>query len=128
MARPRQQKYAKGAIFLDGTPLAECTKISVKHTSGANDVNTLAKGRAGESPGVQSSMVTLGSAVPVVGREYDFLKALQNGTLVQVALFRAGKKITGEGFLREFDEDYDVNSASADNVTISCGPFEESVL
>jgi hypothetical protein len=128
MARPRQQKYAKGSIFLDGIPLAECTKISVKHSSGANDVNTLAKGRAGESPGVQSSMVTLGSAVPVVGREYDFLDALQKGKKVEVVLFRAGKKITGEGFLREFDEDYDVNSASADNVTISCGPFEQSAI
>ncbi len=128
MARPRQQKYAKGAIFLDGVPLAEATSFDIKHSSGANDVNTLAKGRAGESPGVQASMVTLNSVIPVVGREYDFLKALQAGTLVQVAIFRAGKKLTGEGFIREFDEKYDVGSASADSVTISCGPFEESTL
>ena len=128
MARPRQQKYAKGAMFLDGTPLAEATSFDVKHSSGANDVNTLAKGRAGESPGVQSAMVTLNSVVPVVGREYDFLKALQEGRLVEVVLFRAGKKLTGQGFVREFDEKFDVNSPSADSVTISCGPFEESTI
>lgn len=115
-------------MFLDNILLAEATNFEIRHSSGANDVNTLAKGRAGESPGVQAAMVTLSSVIPVVGREYDFLKALQSGTLVKVVVIRAGKTLTGEGFVREFDEKYDVNSASADSVTISCGPFEESTV
>lgn len=73
-------------------------------------------------------MVTLNLVIPTIGREYDFLKALQEGKLVEVALFSGGKKRTGQGFVREFDEKYDVNSPSADSVTISCGPFEESTI
>ncbi len=127
MARPRQQKYARGSIFVDGEPLAEATKISVKHTSGGNDINTMAKGAAGESPGVQRAMVTISSAVPVVGVEKDFLDLLQSGKLVEVVVFAHGKKKTFEGFVRDFDEDYDVSSPSVHNVTISCGPADVSV-
>lgn len=128
MARPKQQKYAKGDIFLGTTHLAEVISVSVKHMSGNQKVNTMAKGRAGVSPGVLESTVSFESAIPVVGREYDYLKALQSGEQVEVVLFRAGKKISASGFFDEVDEKYDVNSSSADSVTISCGPFEESLF
>lgn len=128
MARPRQQKYAKGDIFLGTTHLAEVIKVSVKHMSGNQKVNTMSKGRAGVSPGVLEASVTFESAIPVVGREYDYLKTLQSGEQVEVVLYRAGKKISAFGFFDELDESFDVSSPSSDSVTISCGPFEESVF
>lgn len=128
MPRARPQKYAKGALLLDGLPLAELTDVSITHESGASDVATMAKGWSGENPGVQKTTWELGMAVPVVGQEVRFIEVLQKGDPVELCAFRAGRKVTSVGFCRTVREQMSVANPTQQNISFSAGPADESVL
>ncbi len=122
-----QKIYSKGAVFVDGNPIAEATNISARYSNNSNAVDTIEQGRSGRSPGAASSTVTITSAVPAAGVDMDYLKSLLNLTLVEVVVFARGKKIKMKGFFTEVEEEYGVGSQTF-RATIECGPPDESTL
>ncbi len=128
MAGPKLQKYARGTVFFNGAPLVECTEIEVTENTGAHDVETMAKGWAGESPGVQSCDITFGSVIPVSGREQNYRKILQNGDEVELVIGAAAETVVYKGFLRQLKTKFGVSAVSTDNIVMKAGQAEVTLL
>ncbi len=105
--------YTKGTVYINGKLLAEETEISLKRTSNAQRVNTVAKGFAGLSPGAAIVEGTIQNAVPAVDFEYDPGDNIQGLTVVEITTFAAGNTLTVKAFIESDEFTHAVNSASA---------------
>ena len=122
------QLYEQAAIFVSKVPLAEAQDVKLSHLTNAQKIHTMTKGFAGISPGSLESEITIKSAIPRAGIEFDYIGKLQNNVEVDCVLFRAGKKVKMKGFIVEASEAYSVDSPSAFDCTIWAAPVDESTL
>jgi hypothetical protein len=106
------QQYTKVEVYLDGTLLSEEASVKVARKSGANNVFTVAKGFAGRSPGSPMLEISIESAVPAAGFEFNAGKAIKNQEVHELTLFAAGVTLTTKGFFDTDDLNHAVNSES----------------
>jgi len=121
-------KYTKFSIFLGGVLLAEAQSCDINHTGGWQDIVTIEKGLSGFSPGAQMCTIKIDSAVPRAGVEFDFYAAMRDGTILDVIVFRAGKKMKTKGIVKDVSETGGADKASTYSVNMTCSPVEESLL
>lgn len=122
------QLYDKPSFFVKGGLLSEAESLSMDHKSNATPINTMQKGFAGVSPGAAMVEAKVSSAVPRVGFEFDAIKASQNLDIIEVVMFRAGKKVKTKGFITDVGEVYGTGTAAKVDFTMMCEPVSESTL
>lgn len=107
------QVYSKISVYVNSALLSEEASVTIKHTNGAKEVNTVAKGFAGMSQGSPTVEVTIKNAVPAAGFEYSPFKAMQNLDVVELACFGAGLTMTTKGFITESTFQHAVDTESS---------------
>ena len=95
------QLYSKATITINGLLLTEEGSVTVQRLTGAQEVDTVAKGFAGVSPGAPRLKITLENAVPAADFELNpgpYMKLLEE---VEVSVFAGGRTLTTKGFVME---------------------------
>lgn len=106
------QLYTLAYVTVGGALLTEEASVSVTRRTNSQQVTTVAKGYAGESPGAPNCEIQVTNAVPAADFELDpgpFMKSLQ---VVEIGLIAAGKQITVKGFIVEDTFKHSVNAES----------------
>jgi hypothetical protein len=87
----------------DGSLLQELTEIELTFDGDDQDVFTIAKGFAGQSPSPKKVMCTLTNVVPTDGQEVDAFEAalLSKKVKMKFQFGGSGKALTSEGFIRK---------------------------
>lgn len=106
------QLYTNIICYVNGATLTEETSVKIDRTARAQEVNTVAKGFAGFSPGAPIVHITVDSAVP--SRDFELnpgqffipVSALQP---VELTCFAAGRTLTSIGFIIEDNFQHAVN-------------------
>jgi hypothetical protein len=93
------QTYTKAVVYVNSNLLTEESNVTVKRESGSNEVKTVAKGYAGESPGAPMTMITVRNAVPSADFEFNPGLNINRSEEVEVSIFAAGKTLTVVGFI-----------------------------
>lgn len=106
-------QYAVGYIFIDGQLLTEALNVDLDFQTGNQIVVTQAKGFAGVSPGAKRTMITVKSAIPKAGLEYNAYDAANNNTVVEFVVFAGGKRRTSTGFIMNVKESFGVDTPSS---------------
>lgn len=121
-------KYTKFSLLLDGTLLAEQNSVEATHQGGFQDVITTEKGLGGFSPGAGMMTLKVDNAIPRAGVEFDYLKAVYEGTVLDVVIFRAGKKLKTKGIIKDMNEGGGADKPSILSFNMTCSIPEESTL
>ena len=97
------QVYDQVYVFKDGGLLQENVSIEITLEGDDQDVMTIAKGFAGQSPSPKKVMATLNNVCPPKGQEVDAFEASLLSTVVTMKFqFAAsGKSLTSKGFIRK---------------------------
>lgn len=105
--------------------LAEEQSIDMKRIGGGQIVGTVAKRFAGISPGMSLCQITITSAVPVGGFEYDPGQVIDGYVPVEVGIVGPGGK-TGKskGFIMEDEIKHAMNQESSHTMMFT-GPFPQ---
>jgi hypothetical protein len=81
--------YARASAVIDGEFQVELQNVQITMQPGKSQVNTLAKGFSGFSPGSPTVQITFESAIPRGGQEFNFLDAALANTDYEIQI-RAG--------------------------------------
>jgi hypothetical protein len=106
------QIYTQALVLVDGTILAEEATVSLRRMTRSQEVFTVNKGYAGESPGAATLEIDVTSAVPAADFELDpgkFMKLLKS---CEITIVAAGKQLTTKGFIIEDSFKHSVNAES----------------
>ncbi len=106
------QLYTVAYIYINGSLLSEEASLTVDRVTNSQEVLTVAKGYAGESPGAAMTSITVDNAVPSGDFEFNpdsFMGAMQP---VEIVVFAANKKLNFNGFIISDNFSHAVNSAS----------------
>src|ERR1019366_2179867 len=93
------QLSSLASVYINGKLLTEEASVGVDRDSKAQQVDTVAKGFAGMSPGAAQTMIEVDNGVPAADFELDpgaFILGLQ---VVEVTVFAAGRTLTVKGFI-----------------------------
>jgi hypothetical protein len=108
------QQYTLLFETADGALLSQEQSVQVERTTNSQAVSTVANGYSGESPGAAMIEVTVESAVPSGGFEFDAGKKI--AALLPTNLFTigpGGKQLKGQCFIISDSIKHAVNSATA---------------
>lgn len=95
------QLFTKGIAYVNGNQLTMETSMTIKRTSGAQDVKTVSLQWAGVSPGAGMTEITVKNAVPSAAFEFNpgpFIQNLQKATMT---FYIAGATMSLDGFIME---------------------------
>jgi hypothetical protein len=125
MSATNLQKYTIAQVYIGpqgGSPglQLEAQSITVKRMSGASDVDTGAKGFAGQSPGSPKMTITVTSAVPAAGIEFDPGSYIKNLDVADIVVFAFGKTLASSGFINDDTFAYSVNSEGKLDFEVKC--------
>jgi len=110
MSAADPQLYTPLNIAIGGAIIAEATSIQFSRTLNAQQVNTIAKGLAGITPGARMLTFTVQNAVPSADFELDAGAVIEAGTIVDVVMIGpGGKQMVCKGFITEDSGSYQVN-------------------
>jgi len=104
--------YSKAQVYVNGGLLSEEASVTIKRTTGAQIIKTVAKGFAGVSPGAPMVEISISNAVPSADFELDpgsFMLALEPA---EVTVFAAGKTLTSKGFILDDNFSHGVETPS----------------
>lgn len=105
------QRYGVLYVLADGKLLTEHASATMTRSSGSQQVMTVHKGPAGESPGSLTCEIDVTSAVPAAGLEVDFGEAMRTTKEVELALSGPGGKVAvSRGFVISDTIKHGVNS------------------
>src|SRR5574338_728038 len=93
------QLYTAAFVYVNGALLSEEASVTVNRSTNSQQVITVAKGYAGESPGAAMCEITVESAVPAADFELDPSKFLGELRVTEFTVFAAGKTLTFKGFI-----------------------------
>ena len=111
MANVQQYSLLYGTV--NGQLLVEEASITVTRQTRSQEVNTTAKGYAGESPGAVLMEIDFTNAVPAIGLEFDAYSAMASLTPVNIGILGPGGKVLkGKGFIISDSIKHSVNSES----------------
>lgn len=91
--------YSKCAVYLNGKLLAEEGKVSIKRTTAAQVIKTVAKGFAGMSPGAAMMEISVTNAVPSADFEVNPGPFEQQLQVVELTFFAASRTLTTKAFI-----------------------------
>src|SRR6266542_5982238 len=114
------QIYSSSAVYIGGSLLTENASVAISRRTGAQNVFTVAKGWAGQSPGSRMMEITITEAVPSTSFEFDPGSNMKGLIPVPVAIFAAGKTLTTTGFIDSDDFRHAVNQEAIVDMKISC--------
>lgn len=120
------QLYTLFTCYFNGSLLAEEGQVSVDVDSKAQEVNTVAKGFAGLSPGAAKVTIQIDSAIPAAGFELNpgrFVRTLQPG---EMTIFGANVQLTVKGFITKYSVSHSVNNESKLSLTFEAEPGDFS--
>lgn len=112
MSAALQNYESGGEMYLGGLLLAEITKGSVNHMGNLNEVNTTIKGLAGTASGPLKVEISINSAIPKAGLEYDYYLALINRSILRFRMKVGGRTISYEVRADTFDVSLDASNAA----------------
>lgn len=94
--------YSNYSIFADGNLLAEAQSIDADWDTALQVVKTMGKGFAGANKGSEQMNISVESAIPSTGLEFDPLERMKElGTFeLTIANNSTGKSLTSTGFLQ----------------------------
>lgn len=93
------QLYTNASVYVNGGLLAEEASVQVSRATNSQQVITVAKGYAGESPGAAMCEITVESAVPADDFELNPGKFMGENQIVEFTVFAAGNTLTFKGFI-----------------------------
>ena len=93
------QLYTAAFVYVNGALLAEEASVTVNRSTNSQQVITVAKGYAGESPGAAMCEVTVESAVPAGDFEFNTSSSLEELRVTEFTIFAAGNTLTFKGFI-----------------------------
>jgi len=94
--------YDQFYVRINGALLAENQEVELSLESDDQDVFTIAKGFAGQTPSPKKVMASLTNVIPPAGFEFDAFQK-QTDSEVVTAQFQSastGKSLTSQGFIR----------------------------
>ena len=101
-----------GFVLYEGTPVLQSSMVSMDVQTDNKDVNTQLLGWAGFSPGPKKVQISVNSAIPAAGLEYDWV-AIANAQLqINLAFKLAGKTYSCSGDIRNAKLDSSVDKAN----------------
>jgi len=106
------QLYTRALVTINGKLLTEETSVTVKRDTKAQEVDTVAKGFAGFSPGAFVTTIDVESAVPSADFELNpgpFMLSLQ---VVEIGIITDGAQLICTGFIINDNFQHAVNSES----------------
>ncbi|KYF87787.1 hypothetical protein BE20_24900 [Sorangium cellulosum] len=116
--------YTKAQVYVNSALLAEEASVTIKRSTGAQQVKTVAKGFAGLSPGSPMCEITVSNAVPSADFELDPGQFMKDLEVVEVTIFAAGRTATSKGFITDDNFSHAVDTASKLDFTF-VGQFPE---
>ncbi len=105
--------YTLVYVLANSSLLSEEASVSMSRTTGSNEVKTVAKGYAGESPGAAMIELDITSMVPAAGIEFDAGKYMSTMTPIEMGLLSHGQQLTFKGFIISDTLKHSVSSESA---------------
>lgn len=97
------QLYTAAFVYVNGALLAEEASVTVNRSTNSQQVITVSKGYAGESPGAAMCEVTVESAVPAADFELDTVVGkpmeIEQLKVVEFTIFAAGSTLSFKGFI-----------------------------
>lgn len=107
------QAYTLLFVTAGGALLAQEQSVQVDRATNSQAVNTVANGYSGESPGAAMCEITVESAVPSGGMEFDAGKVMASLTSTPVFVIgAAGKQLKGNVQIISDSMKHSVNSAT----------------
>lgn len=106
------QTYTKAVVYINSNLLTEESNVTIDQDSGSNEVKTVAKGYAGESPGAPMTMINVRNAVPSADFEFNPAPFINLTEEVEVSVFAAGKTLTVVGFIYKSNFQHGVGNAA----------------
>ena len=121
--------YSQAEVYINGGKLAEEASVTVSRRTNAQNVNTVAKGFAGQSPGAAIIEIKVSNAVPAASFELNpgQFMAMSNGSalgVVEVTIFAAGVTLTTKGFITDDNFSHAVNSEAKLEFSVVCSPAD----
>ena len=116
------QLYSLIAGYVNGSLLAEEGTISIDVDSRAQEINTVAKGFAGLSPGAAKLSIRIDNAIPAAGFELNPGQILRSLTVSEFTFFAAGSTLTTKGFVTKYNVTHGVNSDAKLSLEIEAEP------
>ena len=101
-----------GFILYNGVPVLQASSITYNVETDNKDVNTQLLGRAGFSPGPKKVQISVNSAIPASGLEYDWVAIANAQVEINLAFKLAGKTYSCSGDLRNAKLDSSVDKAN----------------
>jgi hypothetical protein len=95
--------YDQFYVFAGGILLAENQSVELNLESDDQDVFTIAKGFAGQTPSPKKVMASFENVIPPAGFEFDAFQKQSDSERVEMKFQSAltGKSLTSEGFIRK---------------------------
>lgn len=118
MSAALQNYESGGEIYLGSKLLAEITKYQISHDGGLSDVDTTIKGYAGTASGPLKVSITLSSAMPKAGLEYDYYEALRSRAVLTFRRRAGGQSRSYQVRAGNLDESFDVSNAAEATVML----------
>lgn len=117
------QLYSLIYCTADGKLLTEHASVTISRMSKAQEVNTVAKGWAGVSPGAPAITIQVKNALPAADFELDAGPFIQSLKTVEMGILAAGRQLVAKGFILEDSLQHSVNSETQYDFTFH-GAFE----
>lgn len=114
------ERYTGSAVYINGSLLTENATVTVDRRTGAQNVLTIQKGFAGQSPGAKMMELTISNAVPAAGFEYDPGDDMDQLRPVSVAVFAASATLTTIGFVDSDTFKHAVNQEAMNDIKLTC--------
>lgn len=108
---PEVQDHLRLTALVDGKRQTELTKINGKLVTNSQAIETL-EGLAGKTPGSGRVTISLTSAIPASGLEFDYWSTAAKGTYHTVQIPVGSKSYIGKGWFDEVELDQSVNGGA----------------
>ena len=101
-----------GFVLYNGTPVLQSSMVTMDVQTDNKDVNTQLLGRAGMSPGPKKVQISVNSAVPASGLEFDWVGIANAQVEINLAFKLAGRTYSCSGDIRSAKLDSSVDKAN----------------
>lgn len=116
------QLYTLCAVYVDSALLSEESQVSIDVQSRAQEINTVAKGFAGLSPGAAKIELSVDSSIPAADFEFNPGSRLRTLQVVEFTIFAAGRTLTTKGFITSYTVSHGVNGDAKLSFKAECEP------
>lgn len=108
-------------IYINARLQAQANKASASVKGNNNQVLTMRLGFAGKSDGATTSQITITSALPRKGQEFDFRQAVTQKKTFVVIIKSANQRVQFDGYFEDVQWDNAVDAATMQTATFMAG-------